>query len=136
GPVPRSPKPDQLTFTELKGAAAEATDLQRYFPTAAVTDKQATKAALTTLIGPAMLHVATHGFYGWRAGQAGAATRGPATRGPWPDPLRGYIGALPPPTRDLSDALDQAGLAMADANRGPAGIVTAREIAGFDRTGT
>jgi CHAT domain-containing protein len=43
---------------------------------------------------------------------------------------------LPPPTHDLSDGLDQAGLAMADANRGPAGIVTAREIAGFDWTGT
>jgi len=136
GPVPRSPGPDQLTFTQLTGAAAEATDLQRYFPTAAVTDKKATKAALAMLTGPAMLHVATHGFYGWRAGLAGAATRGPATRGPWPDLLRGPRGAPPPPTHDLSDALDQAGLAMTDANRGPAGIVTAREIAGFDWTGT
>jgi len=34
------------------------------------------------------------------------------------------------------DGLDQAGLAMADANRGPGSIVTAREIAGFDWTGT
>src|SRR6185295_18970959 len=59
GPVPRSPGPDQLTFPQLAGAAAEATDLQRYFPTAAVTAKQATKAALAALIGPAMLHVAT-----------------------------------------------------------------------------
>jgi CHAT domain-containing protein len=83
-----------------------------------------------------MLHIATHGFYGWRAGLAGAATRGPATGGPWLDPLRGPREALPPLTYDLSDALDQAGLAMADANRGPAGIVTAREIAGFDWTGT
>jgi CHAT domain-containing protein len=136
GPVPRSPAPDQLTFTQLAGAATEATSLQRYFPTAAVTDKKATKTALATLTGPAMLHVATHGFYGWRAGLAGAATRGLATRGPWPDPLRGPREALPPPTQDLSDGLDQAGLAMADANRGPAGIVTAREIAGFDWTGT
>jgi CHAT domain-containing protein len=136
GPMPRSPGSEQLTFPPLAGAAAEATDLQRYFPTAAVTDKKATKTALATLTGPAMLHVATHGFYGWRAGLAGAATRGPATRGPWPDPLRGPREALPPPTHDLSDGLDQAGLAMADANRGPAGIVTAREIAGFDWTGT
>jgi len=136
GPAPRSPSTDQLTFTQLAGAAAEATELQRYFPTSAVTDKKATKAALAMLTGPAMLHVATHGFYGWRAGLAGAATRGPATRSPWSDPLRGHIGALPPPTHDLSDGLDQAGLAMADANRGPAGIVTAREIAGFDWSGT
>jgi tetratricopeptide (TPR) repeat protein len=132
GQVPRPPPPDKLTFPDLAGAAAEATDLQRYFPTAAVTGKKATKAALAKLTGPAMLHVATHGFYGWRAGLAGAATRGPATRGPWPDPLRGPREALPPPTHDLSDGLDQAGLAMADANQGPAGIVTAREIAGFD----
>jgi tetratricopeptide (TPR) repeat protein len=136
GPVPRSPGPDQLTFSQLVGATAEAINLQRYFPTAAVTDKRATKAALAALTGPAMLHVATHGFYGWRAGLAGAASRGPDTRGPWLDPLRGHIGALPPLTHDLSDGLDQAGLAMADANRGPAGIVTAREIAGFDWTGT
>jgi CHAT domain-containing protein len=136
GPMPRSPAPDQLTFTQLAGASAEATDLQRYFPRAAVTGEKATKAALAALTGPAMLHVATHGFYGWRAGLAGAATRSPSTRGPWHDPLRGHIGALPPPTHDLSDGLDQVGLAMADANRGPAGIVTAREIAGFDWTGT
>src|SRR5262249_18702032 len=138
GPMPRAPAPDQLTFAPLAGAAAEATELQRYSPTAAVTDKKATKAALATLTGPAMLHIATHGFYGWRAGLAGAATRGPATHGPWSDPLRGHMdmGARPPPTHDLSDGLDQVGLAMADANRGPAGIVTAREIAGFDWTGT
>jgi CHAT domain-containing protein len=135
GQAPRSPGPDKLAFPQLKGAAAEATDLQRYFPTTAVTDKKATKAALAMLTGPAMLHIATHGFYGWRAGLAGAATRGPAMRGPSPDPLRGHIGA-PTTTHDLSDGLDQAGLAMAGANRGPAGIVTAREIAGFDWTGT
>jgi CHAT domain-containing protein len=112
GPVPRSPGPDPLTFPPLAGAAAEVTDLQRYFPTVAVTGKKATKAALARLIGPAMLHIATHRFYGWRAGLAGAATH------------------------DASDGLDQAGLAMADANRGPAGILTAREIAGCDWTGT
>jgi CHAT domain-containing protein len=65
------------------------------------------------LTGPAVLHVATHG--GWRAGFAGAATSGPVTSSPWPDPLRGHmdVGALPPPTQDLSDALDQAGLRRA-----------------------
>jgi CHAT domain-containing protein len=136
GPMPRSPGPDQLTFPQLRGAAAEATALQRYFPAAPLTSGMATKAALAMLTGPAMLHVATHGFYGWRAGLAGAATQRPAMRGTWPAPLRGHIGELPPTTHDLSDALDQAGLAMADANRGPAGIVTAREIAGFDWMGT
>jgi CHAT domain-containing protein len=37
---------------------------------------------------------------------------------------------------DPFDGLDQAGLAMAGANRGAEGIVTAREIAGFDWWGT
>jgi len=47
------------------------------------------------------------------------------------------IGSLPPPpTRDPAEAMDQSGLAMADANRGPNGIVTARELAGFDWWGT
>jgi CHAT domain-containing protein len=136
GPVPRSPGPETPRFTPLRGAAAEATDLQRYFPTTAVTNQRATKAALAALTGPAMLHVATHGFYGWRAGFAGAAIRDPTMHGLWPDALRDSRSGLPPPTHDPSDGLDQAGLAMADANRGPAGIVTAREIAGFDWTGT
>jgi CHAT domain-containing protein/tetratricopeptide (TPR) repeat protein len=136
GPVPPSPAVGALTFPKLDGAAAEATALQHYFPAAPLTGGKATKAALAALTGPAMLHVATHGFYGWRAGLAGATTRGPATHGPLPNSLRGRIRALPPPTRYLLDGLDQAGLAMADANRGPAGIVTAREIAGFDWTGT
>jgi hypothetical protein len=75
----------------------------------------------------AMRQVATHSFYGSHASLAGAATRGRATRRPWLDPLRGQIGALPPLTHDLSDALDQAGLAMADANRGqPASSPPAR----------
>src|SRR5262249_34948248 len=82
-----------------------------------------------------MLHIATHGFFGWRAGLAGAATRGPTTRRPWLDSLRGHIGPPPPTTHDLSDGLDQAGLAKAHANPGPAGLLTAREVAGFDWTG-
>jgi CHAT domain-containing protein len=44
---------------------------------------------------------------------------------------------LPPPRPDEpADGLDRAGLALAGANLGPGGIVTAREIAGFDWWGT
>src|SRR5215813_10405993 len=39
-------------------------------------------------------------------------------------------------TDELADALDRSGLAMAGANLGPDGIVTAREIAGLDWWGT
>src|SRR5213078_2139091 len=81
-------------------------------------DAVVVRPAIVTLVGPAMLHVATHGFHGWCAGLAGAATwtRPRTARGA----IRcgGHIGALPPPTHDRSDALDQAGLPMADANRG------------------
>jgi CHAT domain-containing protein len=42
----------------------------------------------------------------------------------------------PARTDDLVDALDRSGLAMAGANLGPDGIVTAREIAGLDWWGT
>jgi CHAT domain-containing protein len=42
---------------------------------------------------------------------------------------------LPQPDDPL-DGLDHAGLAMAGANQGAEGIVTAREIAGFDWWGT
>jgi hypothetical protein len=48
-----------------------------------------------TFAGQAMLHVATPGLYGCRAGLAGASTRGLAARGSWLA-LRGHIGALLP----------------------------------------
>jgi CHAT domain-containing protein len=42
----------------------------------------------------------------------------------------------PPPSSDPAEALDHSGLALAGANQGADGIVTAREIAGFDWWGT
>jgi CHAT domain-containing protein/Tfp pilus assembly protein PilF len=133
GPMPL--RKDQLKFTPLAGAAAEASDLQRYFPTQALSGKSATKARLAALTGPAMVHVATHGFYGWRASSTGVAVRAPL-RDVRTESLRGSMAPPPPVTHDLVDGLDQAGLAMAGANQGPAGIVTAREIAGLDWSGT
>jgi len=136
GPLPSSL--GSLSFLPLGGAAAEANDLRRYFPTAPVTGANATKDALAALTGPDVLHIATHGFYGWSAGVTAAATRSADRVAPL-DPLRtGVVGfAMPPPSpRDPAEDLDQSGLAMADANRGPKGLVTAREIAGFDWWGT
>ena len=136
GPPPSSPAKSSWLLRPVAGAAAEAQDLRGYFPAAPVTGANATKAALAALTGPAMLHIVTHGFYSGPAGLAAAArSAGPAvSRGPAPGSAA--TGSLPPPPRDPADGMDQSGLAMAGANRGPDGIVTARELAGFDWWGT
>jgi len=149
GPLPPHPVPGTMAFRSLSGARAEAADLGRYFPTLPVTDKHATKEALAALVGPAILHVATHGFYARDPG----TTSTPGSRGPSAPPnavsapptprgihveFDGGMSSLSPPpsASDPTDALDWSGLAMAGANQGAGGIVTAREIAGFDWWGT
>jgi hypothetical protein len=120
---------------------------------------KATKSALAALTGPAMLHIATHGFYARDPGRSPAGPASPlSAAASVPDallspahtgmlaqrhPLRGMFvdGGdarwLPPlPSDDPVDGLDRAGLALAGANQGAGGIVTAREIAGFDWWGT
>jgi hypothetical protein len=121
----------------------------RYFSTPPMTDKEATKEALAALIGPTILHVATHGFYARDPG----TTRAPGSRGPSAPPSTasvpraprgmkveiadGMSSLFPPPlSSDPAEGLDRSGLAMAGANQGAGGIVTAREIAGFDWWGT
>ncbi|HEX3481015.1 MAG TPA: tetratricopeptide repeat protein [Kofleriaceae bacterium] len=143
GPMPSAGVPGTVSFGPLAGAAAEVDQLRRFFPTAPLTGAAATKRALAALVGPAILHIATHGFY----------TRDPAAAVPPPAAApapgspssaavaeRGMVlhgGAAPPQKPDDPlDALDQAGLALAGANQGADGIVTAREIAGFDWWGT
>ena len=145
GPMPSPSVPGTVSFAPLAGATAEVDELKRFFPAAPLTGAAATKRALAALVGPAILHVATHGFY----------TRDPAAAVPQPAAApatgglsstavaqRGMVlnggGAVPQPQKpdDPLDALDQAGLAMAGANQSADGIVTAREIAGFDWWGT
>jgi CHAT domain-containing protein/Tfp pilus assembly protein PilF len=149
GPLPSHPAPGTAAFLPLPDARAEAADLGRYFPTPPVTDKQATKEALAALLGPTMLHVATHGFYARDPGTTPAlGSRGPSAPRPTafapPAPrgmrveIDGDMSSLssPPSSSDPAEGLDRAGLAMAGANQGAQGIVTAREIAGFDWWGT
>jgi CHAT domain-containing protein len=52
--------------------------------------------------------------------------------------IDGGVSSLssPPSASDPVEGLDRSGLAMAGANQGADGIVTAREIAGFDWWGT
>jgi CHAT domain-containing protein/tetratricopeptide (TPR) repeat protein len=149
GPLPPHPAPGTVAFLPLPGARAEAADLGRYFSTPPVTDKQATKEALAALVGPTILHVATHGFYardqgttrtpgsGGPSASLPTASASPASRGMHVE-LDGGLSSLSSstPASDPAEGLDRSGLAMAGANQGAGGIVTAREIAGFDWWGT
>jgi CHAT domain-containing protein/Tfp pilus assembly protein PilF len=152
GPLPSPAAPGTVSFAPLAGAAAEVDDLRPLFSTAPLTGAAATKQALAGLRGPAILHVVTHGFYTRDApavlarpapaSAAASASSTPATASASATPLAQRGLSLsggtpqPPPADDPLDGLDQAGLAMAGANQGPDGIVTAREIAGFDWWGT
>jgi CHAT domain-containing protein len=133
GPLPPHPVLGTMVFRPLPGIRAEEAELGRYFSTPPMTDKHATKEALAALVGPAILHVATHGFYARDPG----TTPTPASRGIYVELDGGMSSLSPPPSAsDPTDALDWSGLAMAGANQGAGGIVTAREIAGFDWWGT
>jgi len=143
------------TFRPLAGATAEAAELPAYFVEArSLTGRQATKAALAATIGPAVLHIATHAFYApdlaatpmsstKPTGSSSAAST-PTSTSPALALQRGLhlvgdaFASLPPlpPSEDLTEALDQAGLALAGANVGPEGIVSARELASYDWWGT
>ena len=157
GPLPPPGVPGTVSFAQLAGALAEATELQTYFRETPLTGGKATKSALAALTGPAMLHVATHGFYARDPitlpvpAPAGSAPSAPPHSIPSTPPqppvpgklaqrgmsVEGGASPLPPPrSEDPADGLDRAGLAMAGANQGADGIVTAREIAGFDWWGT
>jgi CHAT domain-containing protein/Tfp pilus assembly protein PilF len=169
GPLPTPGVPGTVSFAPLAGALAEATELRTYFPTMPLTGRKATKPALAALTGPAMVHIATHGFYARDSAtlpitgpllptqpasapgsaQPQHAITSTTAQPPAPakvaqaDVQRGMVvegGASTPvaPARseDPADGLDRAGLAMAGANQGSEGIVTAREIAGFDWWGT
>jgi tetratricopeptide (TPR) repeat protein len=159
GPRPSPAVSGAVSFAPLAGARAEAMDLRPYFPTTPVLGAKATKSALAVLTGPAVLHIATHGFYARDPGRSPThpASETPAAasvpRAPPPPVSAGTLAQRDrargmfvdggdarwlPPLRsdDPVDGLDRAGLAMAGANQGAGGIVTAREIAGFDWWGT
>jgi CHAT domain-containing protein len=141
-------------FCPLAGAAAELAALRNHFP-AVLKAEGATKAAVMALAGPARLHVASHGFYftdavspsGTCSEPATAKATDPADRGLVVQPAAALPEAPPESTaltqqavqrhfQDEANSLDSAGIALAGANRGPEGIVTAREIAGLDLRGT
>jgi CHAT domain-containing protein len=114
----------ELRFSALPGALEEskqvATILSGKYASALLTGPRATKGAVLHVDGPAILHLATHGFF--LADPAGSSDEG--------DPLR---------------ALSRSGLALASANRSlrpgssgapPDGILTALEALSMDLRGT
>jgi CHAT domain-containing protein len=123
-------------FAPLANAGAEASEVAERFTGARVLrGAQATKQALAALHGPAVLHVATHGFFTRDlAMPAGPVMADAQERG------MDVEGMLAPvqlaETLDPAGALDRAGLALARANVSPDGIVTAREITHYDWWGT
>ncbi|MCA1815645.1 MAG: tetratricopeptide repeat protein, partial [Acidobacteria bacterium] len=118
-------------FSRLPGTAAEARALGSILPAARVlTGAEATEAALKRVAAPAVLHVATHGFFLPDEKQSAAA-----------DASRGLaLGGAPAAVRGENPLL-RSGLALAGANlqrdgAGEDGILTAYEAAGLDLWGT
>ncbi len=111
-------------FAPLAGTAEEAHSIQTLFPDAELlTGGKATKAALMQVEAPAMLHIATHGFFLDDAPKsAGSQTRTVSAR----------TGAENP--------LLRSGLALAGANLnrsgGENGILTALEASNLNLWGT
>lgn len=123
----------QIFFTPLPGVAGEVRALRTILPTASFfTQEKATKAAADQLRGPAILHIATHGFFlrddaGSAAEKPGAAQGDGATRvSKW--------------MAHIENPLLRSGLALAGANQsgngGNDGILTALELSGLDLWGT
>ncbi|HEX8069183.1 MAG TPA: CHAT domain-containing tetratricopeptide repeat protein [Pyrinomonadaceae bacterium] len=123
-------------FTPLPGTAGEAQAITAVLPAARVlTQAQATEAALKQVNAPAVLHVATHGFFlADQPQDPGSAARGLA--------LGGGDGATTARTAPRAEnPLLRSGLALAGANRregagGEDGILTALEAAGLNLWGT
>jgi CHAT domain-containing protein/tetratricopeptide (TPR) repeat protein len=111
-----------LLFGPLPGTADEAKMLRGRFPDAVVLTKtKATEDAITSVHGPRILHIATHGFF-------------------LPDPAE-QASAQPVSEAALTtDPLLRSGLALAGANRRRAGksdgILTALEALSLDLQGT
>jgi MYXO-CTERM domain-containing protein len=126
----------RVQFTPLPGTATELTDLARLMPAArSLRGRDATEERVKAIAGPAILHVASHGFF-----LADEEIR-PGSRG-----LVRVSSAGAPSI--VENPLLRSGLALAGANGGPAwgdadssvvqedGILTALEVSGLDLRGT
>ncbi|HJR05655.1 MAG TPA: CHAT domain-containing tetratricopeptide repeat protein [Pyrinomonadaceae bacterium] len=120
-------------FTRLPGTAEEARALGTIMPgLKMLTGAQASEAALKEVSGPAILHVATHGFF-LPAQESQTTANDNAARGL-------SLGAATKP-KSGENPLLRSGLALAGANArqsagGEDGVLTALEAAGLDLWGT
>jgi CHAT domain-containing protein/Tfp pilus assembly protein PilF len=117
-------------FGPLPGAAGEVRTLRELIPLASfLTKEQATKAALKKLSGPSILHIATHGFFLAESQSVELATAATA---------RGPKESLAPKafSSSANNPLLRSGLALAGANQGNDGILTALEASGLNLWGT
>ena len=123
-----------LQFDSLPGTAEEAEAIAKVLPDARIfTGADATEARLKSLRGPAILHIATHGFFLPGAARAAPPSSSPASVVKAPS-AAGIMG-------DREEALVLSGLALAGVNQrwsgdGEDGILTALETAGLDLWGT
>jgi CHAT domain-containing protein len=113
-------------FAPLSGTAQEARMIQSLYPDATIlTGTKATKSALRATTAPAILHIASHGFFLENAAPPPGAANTRAARS---------SGGL------VENPLVRSGIALARANvRGPAvdsGILTALETSSLNLWGT
>jgi CHAT domain-containing protein/Tfp pilus assembly protein PilF len=128
-PADRNAQMQTLRFGVLPGTAQEATTIARLLRNARVyTGAGATETVLKQVNAPAILHIATHGFF-----LRGAASGATDTRG-----LK--VASDTRPAGNPEDALLLSGLALAGANQrssdGEDGILTALEASGLNLWGT
>lgn len=126
------------TFGPLPGTKAEAEALRPLLPGAQVLlGPAATEAAVKAVRGPAVLHLATHGFF-LQDQQGVESLRG--VRGAEPMFAATGTDAPRPLPMGWENPLLRSGLALANANRragkGDDGLLTALEASGLDLWGT
>jgi CHAT domain-containing protein/tetratricopeptide (TPR) repeat protein len=123
---------DDVYFTPLAGTALEARELKSLFPDARVlTGQQASKAELERVDSPAILHIATHGFFLENA----AYEKADKIAGNSVGATRGIHAGL-----NTDNPLLRSGLALAGANLDTNGIengiLTALEASNLNLWGT
>jgi CHAT domain-containing protein len=139
-PARRSVELAHAVFSPLPGTQQEAIALGALLPQATVfTGAQATEAHLKRVHGPAILHIATHGFFlADQPPTAALAQRGLVAQD------FGRLTDHPPqtgPPGPSDNPLLRSGLALTGANdrqggEGEDGVLTALEAAGLDLWGT